>query len=67
MDEVAHLLNADTVQRRKAQTETADATAPVDDSWVLPLVYLVGGQVIIALVALLLTKFRRKTKGHKNI
>jgi hypothetical protein len=66
VDEVAHLLSANTVQRRQARAETADDST-VQDSWVLPLVYLVGGQVIIALVALLLTKFRRNTKGHKNI
>jgi hypothetical protein len=65
---MSSLLSASTVQRRKPQFGTEDPPAETsEDSWVLPLVYLVGGQVVIALVALIWTKVRRKKKGHKNI
>ncbi|KAI5453558.1 hypothetical protein NCC49_005384 [Naganishia albida] len=61
-------LLTNSVQRRKTETEELEAsTALTEDSWVLPLVYLVGGQVIMVLVALIWTNVRRKSKGHKNI
>lgn len=67
MNDVLGLLT-NSVQRRKTETEELEAsTALTEDSWVLPLVYLVGGQVIMVLVALIWTNVRRKSKGHKNI